>query len=88
MTNRPKFDTKLNISFQDNAVHKIAENLMKERNEIVDLFCKTFLIVQEPPSLEALKDLFTLIELECTVNKGVSQTFRIKLRETTTPNKG
>lgn len=65
----------------DSSIHEIAVALMRDRNEIIDLFCETFLAVQEPPSVEALKDLFSLIELECTIGPNNSQTFRIKLRD-------
>lgn len=69
------------VSHEEWTPDKMAQEIMHERNKILDLFCKTFLATQSAPTVEALKDLFDLIELECTMGKDcLNQTFRIKLR--------
>ncbi len=72
------FDTKT----QGDIINEIIEKIIRDRNYTIDLFCKTFLIAQEPKSLEELKALFQIADLECTMGKDFTQTFRIKLRET------
>lgn len=76
-----KFDTTNDPVITDDRIHEMTMQIINERNAIIDLFCKTFLSVQEAPNAEALKDLFKLIELECTMHSDCKQTFRIKLRE-------
>ena len=58
------------------ATHKI----MNDRHKIIDLFCSTFLLAQEPKTLQELRDMFPLVELECKMGDNMSQTFSIKLR--------
>jgi hypothetical protein len=82
-TNIEDNDTKnIKMVMQDDNLNEVVRKIMNERYEIIDLFCKTFLISQEPKTIEELKALFELTELECTLGKDCTQqTFRIKLRE-------
>ena len=61
-------------------MQKVAAEIMKQRNEIIDLFCKTFFVAQDPKSLEELKALFEICELECRVDSHMCQSFQIKLK--------
>lgn len=65
----------------EDRIHDMVMEIIHERNAIIELFCKTFLAVQEAPTPEALRNLFTIIELECTMHDNCNQTFRIKLRD-------
>ncbi len=60
-------------------MHEAAANIMKNRRKIVDDFCKAFLACHEAPNLDAMKEWFSLIELECTLD-GLNETYRIKMR--------
>lgn len=57
----------------------IVEEIIEDREKIIDLFCKTFLAVQENPTTKSLLNLFSMIELECTMHDNLRQTYRIKL---------
>ncbi len=61
-------------------LNEAASKIMRERNEIIDLFCKTFFVAQDPKSLEELKALFEICELECRVDSHMCQSFQIKLK--------
>lgn len=73
---------------QTDMISIAAQRIMEKRNEIIDMFCQTFLAVQEAPTIEALRDLFSLVELECTMHDNLNQTFRLKLREPTPKKDG
>ncbi len=68
------------LEMEDSRIHEMAEQIMNKRDEIIELFVKTFLAVQDVSTTEALKDLFALVELECTMGDNMTQTFRINLR--------
>ncbi len=44
-----------------------AEKLSLQKHEIIDLFCKTFVLCQQPKSLDDLRDLFEEYELEIKI---------------------
>ena len=67
--------------FPSDPVHEAATKIMRDRNEILDLFCQAFLIAQDAKDLEAMKDLILSAELECKVDSDLTQTFRVKLRD-------
>jgi hypothetical protein len=76
-------DLECNCTINDYECHhisKMAHQLLKERDSIIDLFCKTFFVSQEPRSLEELRALFEICELEITQHSDMKQTFRIKLK--------
>ena len=63
---------------------RAASKLMRDRNETVELFCKTFLALHfdgKEITPAALLDLYNLVELECTLGENLAQTFRLKMRE-------
>lgn len=64
---------------EDQTIQIIAQEIYQKRQEIINLFCKTFILSQEPKSPEELRALFELVELECRID-GLNQTFRIKLK--------
>jgi hypothetical protein len=65
----------------DERLHTIASEILTKKNEIIDLFCKTFIVSQEPKSIEELKWIFENFELETIIHSNFSQTFRLKFRE-------
>lgn len=62
-------------------VHEASTKLMRDRNEILDLFCAAFLSTQDAKDLDMMKDLFATAELECKIDDTLTQTFRVKLRD-------
>ena len=62
-------------------IQEISHKIWLDRQNVIDLFCKTFLVCQEPKSPEELRALFEMIELECTLGQDMTQTFRLKLKE-------
>lgn len=62
-------------------IQKIAEDLYRKRLEIIDLFCKTFIVSQEVKSAEELRALFEICELTITRNKDLSESYRVTLRK-------
>lgn len=58
-----------------------SEKIMRDRHKHIDLFCTTFLLAQEPKTVQELRDMFPFVELECRMGENMSQTFRIKLRD-------
>ncbi len=62
------------------SISKMAHEILKERDNIIALFCKTFFVSQEPRSSQELRALFEICELEVKQNADMSQTFRIKLK--------
>lgn len=69
------FTSRQSNDFLKNSVSKILE----KRNEIIDLFCKTFIVSQEPKSLEELRALFAMCKLQCKIHSDFHQSFRITL---------
>jgi len=67
--------------FPYDPVHEAATKIMRDRNEILDLFCQAFLSAQDAKDLETMKDIFLMTELECTMESDLTQTFRIRLRK-------
>lgn len=61
-------------------VQDTTAEIMEKRNEIIDLFCKTFFVAQEPKSIDELKALFERCELECRADSYMCQRFQIKLK--------
>jgi len=68
------------IEGMNDPISQAVVKIRRDRDKIVDLFCSTFLLAQEPKTLEELRDMFPLVELECKMGDNMSQTFRIKLR--------
>lgn len=62
-------------------INEIAYNILKEQDQIVDLFCKTFIVSQEPKTMEALRWMFENLELECKICNDFTRTYRLKLRD-------
>ena len=71
---------KIDLKSEDDPIHQISSQIMKNRMEIIDLFCSAFLCVQEDLSIESLKILFGMVELECNID-GLKETYRIKLKD-------
>ena len=69
------------MSGECDPIHEIARKILEERGQIIELFCKTFFVSQEPRSPEELRALFEIAELHVTHNKDMSQTFSIKFKE-------
>ncbi|HMG13866.1 MAG TPA: hypothetical protein VK590_00395 [Saprospiraceae bacterium] len=67
--------------FPSDLVSEAAAKLMRDRNEILDLFCSAFLSCHGANDLEGMKDLFSRAELECKIDDTLIQTFRVRLRE-------
>lgn len=42
----------------DDTIHDAANKLIRQKNEILDLFCKTFILSKEPNSIEEIKWIF------------------------------
>jgi hypothetical protein len=63
------------------SIIEISRKLYEERENIIDLFCKTFIISQEPKSSEEIRMLIEITELECKMGDDFSQTFRLKLKD-------
>lgn len=61
-------------------IFEVAKKICNQRDEILDLFCKTFFVSQEPRSPEELRYLFETCELEMTHHSDLRQTYHIKLR--------
>ena len=66
---------------EDDSVFQMAKKIYEERQNIIDLFCKTFFVSQEPKSPEELRALFEMTELEIVQGSDMSQTFRIKFKD-------
>lgn len=47
-------------------ISEMACKIYEQRESIIDLFCKTFFVSQEPKSADELRALFELCELEVT----------------------
>ena len=60
-------------------INEIASEILNKRHEIIDLFCKTFIISQEPKSIEEIKWLCENMEMEIKMD-GLNQTIRLKLK--------
>lgn len=65
----------------DNAISQMASQMMEKRNQIIELFCQTFIAAQEILTPSQLRELFANTELECIMGKDFSQTFRIKIKD-------
>jgi len=63
-----------------NSISEMAHKILQERDNIIDLFCKTFFVSQQPRSLEELRALFEICELEVSHHTDFKQTYRIKLK--------
>jgi hypothetical protein len=55
----------------DEKIEKIANELMKQKNEIIDLFCKTFFVCQDVKSVEELRYIFENFELRIRMNSNM-----------------
>lgn len=42
----------------DDAIHDAAKELMTKKHEIIDLFCKTFILSKKPKSIEEIRWIF------------------------------
>jgi hypothetical protein len=62
------------------SINEMAHTLLKQQDEIIDLFCKTFFVSMQPKSAEELQELFEMCELEITTHSYFRQTIRIKLK--------
>ncbi len=65
----------------DNAISQMASQMMERRDQIIELFCQTFIASQEILTPSQLRELFANAELECTMGENFSQTFRIKVKD-------
>lgn len=65
-------------------INETVSNIMNKRNEILDLFCKTFIATREWNSAEDIKNILNSCCLECKMSDGINpltQTFTLKLKE-------
>lgn len=68
----------------EDPIHKISREIYEQREYYIDLFCKTFLISQEPKSLEELRALFEICEMEIKLNShvdGFNWRVQLKMKE-------
>lgn len=70
----------MSTDFQLDIISKTAREMIEQQNEIIDLFCKTFFVSQQPRTLEELRALFEICELEIVRHSDFSHTYRIKLK--------
>lgn len=61
----------------------LVTEIMKKKYEIIDLFTKTFLAVQDYKTPEQLRYLFECMELHCIQEGFGHEIFRFNLRNTT-----
>jgi predicted transcriptional regulator len=70
----------------EETIGEVTKRLFDEREDVIDLFCKTFMVSHAPKTVEELRFLFDNCELETTMLEsdekgGYRNSYRIKLRE-------
>jgi len=68
------------MSGECDPISKMAFEIWKQREDIISLFCKTFFVSQNPRSLEELRALFEICELEVVNHSYLKHTYRIRLK--------
>lgn len=69
----------------DNSINELCYKILRQEHEIIDLFCKTFLLSQQPKSIEELKYLFSICSLEICIKDDLSRIYTIKLKDKCPP---
>jgi hypothetical protein len=60
-----------------NKFNEMAHELLVKRDEIIDLFCKTFILSKEPKSIEEIRWIFDNFKLECKMNSPLHHEYRL-----------
>lgn len=62
-------------------IHEAAIRLREQKDEILDLFCKSFILSREPLSMDDLRDIFDNYVLEIKLVSATHWEYGLKLKE-------
>lgn len=65
----------------DDSIDEITSKIMRQKNQIIDLFCKAFFVSQEPKSPEEMRAIFEIFELECNITDIMNCKYSLKLKK-------